>query len=942
MLDERGTEHRSPELSLWQRPARAYALAIAGVALATLLRFPFEPFLQGRAPYGLYFPVLLVITWFCGVGPTVLAALLSLLAAWYFFVPPAFSFVIDDAGDRASLLLFALTAAANTWLAHKAEAARRAAAHGAHAERREHESAERLAAIVASSDDAIIAKDLDGVIQSWNAAAERLFGYRADEMIGRPLLVLIPPERSGEEERILAQLRSGKRIDHFETVRMTKAGQRIEVSVTTSPVRDASGVIIGASKIARDITERKRAERALAQQREWFRVTLSSIGDAVITTDRSAVISFMNPVAERLTGWTAAEAVGQPLANVFQIVNEQTRAPVDNPCESVLRSGAIVGLANHTSLIARDGSQYPIEDSAAPIVDDQKSILGVVLVFHDVTERRQAEAAIAEQREWLETTLVSIGDAVIATDLHGRVVFMNPVAEQMTGWRSGEARGRDCADVFRIVNESTRAPIESPVARVLREGVVVGLANHTLLVARDGSQRSIDDSAAPIRGGDGRVAGVVLVFHDVSERRRSEQDRHAAEREREQLLQSERAARGEAERANRLKDDFVATLSHELRTPLNAILGWAEILRRQPRDAGTLERGLAVIERNTRVQAQLISDLFDVSRIVSGKLRLELQLCDVGAVVDQAIETLRPSADAKAVAIDCQLERGIEPVAGDFARLSQIVWNLLSNAIKFTGAGGRVSVRVERRGAVVAITVSDTGAGIRPDFLPYLFDRFRQADASTTRRFGGLGLGLTIVKQLAELHGGTVSAHSAGEGHGATFVVELPLDAVSSATDARFEQRRSVLALNGDGPSIARLEGLKVIVVEDEPDARELVERLLLEAGCQVTAVASAAAAITALAGDRFDVLISDIGLPDEDGYSLIERIRHLDRTAGGRVPAIALTAFARSEDRTRALRAGFQAHVAKPVEPAELLAIVASLADIVAAGSTAAADPPS
>jgi PAS domain S-box-containing protein len=939
MRNERGMSDDASGLPT-QQPARRYALAIFAVLAATLLRLPFEPLLHGRAPYGLYFPALLVVTWFCGVGPTVLAGLLSLLTAWYFFVPPAFSFAIMEEGYRASLLLFALAASANTWLAHMAEGARRAQLEGTRAQLRAQDSRERLAAIVESSDDAIIGKNLDGVIQSWNAGAERVFGYRAEEMIGRPILTLIPPERSLEEDRILGLLRRGQRVDHFETVRMTKTGERIDVSVTASPIRNASGVIVGASKIARDITERKRAERALAHQREWFRITLSSIGDAVITTDRNGEVSFMNPVAERLTGWSSEGAVGQPLATIFRLVDEQTRAPIDGGAERAQQPRVLDDGSHHqTLLIARDRSERPIATSAAPIVDDQNTKLGVVIVFHDVTEQRRAAAAMAEQREWLETTLVSIGDAVVATDIRGRVVFMNPVAEQLTGWRSREARGRDCVDVFRIVDESDRTAVESPAARVLREGSVVTLSDRTLLIGRDGSERPIDDSAAPIRDSDGGIAGVVLVFRDVSEQRRVEQDRRNAESEREQLLQSERAARGEAERANRLKDDFVATLSHELRTPLNAILGWTEILRRRPEDASTVERGLAVIERNTRVQAQLISDLLDVSKIISGKLRLELQLCDVGAVVDQSIEALRPSADAKGVAIDAMIERGIEPIAGDSARLSQITWNLLSNAIKFTGAGGRVSIRVERNSPYATITVSDTGAGIRADFLPYLFDRFRQADASTTRRFGGLGLGLTIVKQLVELHGGTVTAHSAGEGRGATFVVNLPLDSAAPETEAHRKSRRALMISSPDGPD-ARLEGLKVIVVEDEPDARELVERLLHEAGCQVTAVASAAAAMTALQDARYDVLISDIGLPDEDGYSLIERIRHLDRTAGGRLPAIALTAFARSEDRTRALRAGFQAHVAKPVEPAELLAIVASLADIVAIGSGAADQP--
>jgi PAS domain S-box-containing protein len=306
------------------------------------------------------------------------------------------------------------------------------------------EARARLAAIVESSDDGIISKNLDGVIQSVNAGAQRIFGYRADELVGQPVTILIPQERQSEETEILARLRRGERIDHFETVRLAKGGRLVDVSLTISPIRDAHGRIIGASKVARDITESKRAAKALATYQEWLRVTLSSIGDAVIASDAAGNVTFMNAVAERLTGWTTAEAIGQPLATVFQIVDEKTRQPAENVAEKVIRSGHTMGLANHTLLVGRDGTETPIADSAAPIQTDDGAILGVVLVFHDVTEARRAEAALAEQREWLETTLQSIGDAVIATDARGNVVFMNPVAEHLTGWRMADAQGRAC------------------------------------------------------------------------------------------------------------------------------------------------------------------------------------------------------------------------------------------------------------------------------------------------------------------------------------------------------------------------------------------------------------------------------------------------------------------------------------------------------------------
>jgi PAS domain S-box-containing protein len=785
-----------------------------------------------------------------------------------------------------------------------------------------------LAAIVASSDDAIVAKDLDGVIQSCNAAAERLFGYASSELIGQSVRILIPSDRQSEEDDILARIRRGERVDHFETVRLAKDGQPIEISLTVSPIRDASGTIVGVSKVARDITERKRAAAALAAQQEWFRVTLSSIGDGIIASDPQGHVTYMNGVAEALTGWTTETAKGVPLADVFHIVNETTRERVENPAGLVIRSGQIVGLANHTVLISRDGTERPITDSAAPILDDTGRILGVVLVFRDFTEQRRAEEAIAEQREWFETTLQSIGDAVIATDVRGRIAFMNPVAEHLTGWRLDQARDRTCNDVFNVVNEETLRVVENPVTRVLQEGVVVGLANHTLLIAADGTQRPIDDSGAPIRNRDGRIVGVVLVFRDVSDRRRMEREREAAANERERLLVAERSARSEAERANRLKDDFVAMVSHELRTPLNAILGWTDLIQKKRHDDALVARGLEIVARNTRLQTQLISDLLDISRIVSGKLQLVVESVDLASVVQAAVETVQTAADAKGIAIECQLEPAIGPTAGDPARLQQVVWNLLSNALKFTPTGGRVQVRLRSAGAHAEIVVEDNGAGIPADFLPYVFDRFQQADRSRSRRFGGLGLGLSIVKNLVEFQGGSVSAASEGEGRGATFTVRLPLaappvlreDALSPAAAAR---------PSTEGVSLANI---RVLLVEDESDAAEFVKQLLENYGAEVTLATTAREALDILAAARTDIVISDIGLPEMDGYELMERVRQLHAGSERGIPAIALTAYARSEDRTRALLAGYQAHVAKPAEPNELVATVASFAKLVLA----------
>jgi PAS domain S-box-containing protein len=780
-----------------------------------------------------------------------------------------------------------------------------------------------MAAIVDSADDAIIAKDLNGIIQSCNAAAERMFGYPADELIGWPVRLLIPEGRQVEEENILARLRRGERVDHFETVRRRKDGQEIDVSLTISPVRDAGGAIIGASKITRDITEQKRAAKALAAQQAWFRITLSSIGDAVIAADPHGLVTFLNATAERLTGWSEADALGQPLQHVFHIINEKTRQPVDNPAMLVMKLGHVVGLANHTILVANDGTERPIADSAAPIRDEGGRMLGVVLVFRDVTDERYAEDVLLEQREWLEKTLESIGDAVIATDVQGRVVFMNPVAEYLTGWTAEKASGRSCQEVYHIVDEQSRENVEDPVSRVLSGGGVVGFGTTGTLIASDGGERTIDQSGAPIRDRDGRVDGVVLVFRDVSERRRLDAERQQAAAERERLLDSERAARAEAERASRIKDEFVAMVSHELRTPLNAILGWTQLMMRGRNDAATLERGLDVVARNTRLQAQLISDLLDISRIVSGKLQLDMRLVDMHDAVREAIDTVRLDAESKGIALTVDLEAEAGVVAADPARLQQITWNLLSNAIKFTPAGGQVQVRLRRADSNVELTVTDTGVGIRSDVLSHVFDRFHQADRSITRRFGGLGLGLSIVKHLTELHGGVVRADSAGEHRGATFAIVLPAGAANA------------FSTSSPGPSPQEshapvsLNDLHVLVVEDEADTLEFLKRLLENHGATVQGAASAHEALQVISERNPQIIVSDIGLPDIDGYDLIQRIREREG-ATRHLPAIALTAYARAEDRARSLGAGYQAHLAKPVEPNELLMTIASFAGIV------------
>jgi signal transduction histidine kinase/ActR/RegA family two-component response regulator len=400
----------------------------------------------------------------------------------------------------------------------------------------------------------------------------------------------------------------------------------------------------------------------------------------------------------------------------------------------------------------------------------------------------------------------------------------------------------------------------------------------------------------------------------ISELQRSEEAR-------DQFLQRAERARAEAEAANRIKDEFLATLSHELRTPLTSLLGWSSVLREAKRDEKVLNQGLEAIDRNARVQAQLIDDLLDVSRIVSGKLNLDVRPLDLSSVTRAAINVVRPAADAKGITLDSLAEPGLGAISADSARLQQIIWNLLSNAVKFTPHGGKISVRLEQDGSDARVTVQDTGQGIEPEFLPRVFDRFRQADSSTTRSFGGLGLGLAIVRHLVELHGGTVSAHSEGVNKGATFSATFPL-----LTD-----RTEPVAVTHSGEMSCfdchSLEGLRVLLVDDEAEARQILSTVITRTGAEVKTCNSASEALAKLAEWKPDVILSDIAMPDEDGYSFIGKVRSLPRDQGGDIPAAALTAYARDVDRRQSLAAGYQMHIAKPISAGQLVTMIAKLA---------------
>jgi PAS domain S-box-containing protein len=635
---------------------------------------------------------------------------------------------------------------------------------------------------------------------------------------------------------------------------------------------------------------------------------LESSDEAIVGLGLDGTVESWNPAAERLFGWTPAEAIGQPIRRAFR---EESWSEIDGALARVSRGEAVPRF----EAMRQDGSGSgaPTSLAVVPVRDGEGRIAGAAALARDATAARHNEEAqlrLAAIVEWSD-------DAIVSKQLDGTITSWNRAAVRMFGWSAEEAVGRN----IRIIIPSERWPEEDEVLRRLRSGDVIDHFE-TERQRRDGSRLPISLTVSPIKDATGRIIGASKIARDISQRKEAEARQTEADAERARLL-------AEAQAANRAKNDFLATLSHELRTPLNSILGWAELIRMRGWEGETARRGLEVIARNVHTQTQLIDDLLDISRIEVGKMRLNVRPLDLGGVVEAALETIRPAADAKQLRLRHVLDP-VGEVVGDADRLQQVIWNLLSNAVKFTPKRGTVQVVLARINSHVEITVSDSGRGIAPEFLPRVFDRFSQADTSTRREFGGLGLGLAISRELIELHGGTLQARSEGEGRGATFVVKLPRSLVPAAAGGEPGEHPTA-PMAGPPPPVGvpwpDLNDLHVLVVDDDPATLELAERILAAAGAQVTVASSAAAGLAALRERRPHVLVADIGMPETDGYELIRRVRALPAAEGGATPAAALTAFARSHDRWRTLAAGFQLHLAKPVEPLGLATAVANLA---------------
>ena len=680
-----------------------------------------------------------------------------------------------------------------------------------------------LSAIIRSSDDAIVSKDLNSIVTSWNPAAERMFGYTAAEMIGRSIRTIIPDDRQYEEDEVLARIRAGEAVDHFETIRRRKDGSFVNISLSISPVRDEAGTIVGASKIARDITELIRA-RDLEERNRRQAAFLSRLTATFATSlePRQILASLAELSVPYFADWCAVDVV-QEGGRIERIA----QAHVDPAKEDVVAR-------------LRQGHENP-RTPMSPTYVIRSNEPSIVL---DVTDAALVSAAGGDDE----------------------------------------------------------------ALRILRS---LGLLSYLCL---------------PLTV-QGRTMGAITMARSDSGRRFDEEDVRIAEdaASRAALAVDNARAYEGLQAANQLKDEFLATLSHELRTPLNAILGYSRMLRSGILKEDRREQALETLERNASSLTQMVEDVLDVSRIAAGKIRLHVQAVDLATVLRDALATVTPAADAKGVRLEPIFEAHIGPVSGDPDRLQQVIWNLLSNAVKFTPRGGRVQMRLQRVNSHVEVTVSDTGSGIREDFLPHLFERFRQGDSTTTRMHGGLGLGLAIAQRIVELHGGRIEAFSPGEGKGATFRVQLPIMIVHAEVEPerRVHPRVETRRAPAEFPT---LPDICVLAVDDDPDALTLVREILETAGARVRTATSGRAALESIEADVPDVLVSDLGMPGMDGFEMIQRIRKMEGRAR-ELPAAALTAYARSEDRAKALRLGFEMHLAKPIDPSELVAAVASLA---------------
>jgi PAS domain S-box-containing protein len=761
-------------------------------------------------------------------------------------------------------------------------------------------SEERFRLLVEGTRDvAIFMLDSTGRIMSWNPGAERIKQYRAAEIIGRHFSIFYPPqdiESQKPERELEIATREGKYEE--EGWRIRKDGSQFWASVVITALWDETGTLRGFSKVTKDMTERKIAEerarqllleetarrsaeryaREVEAERERLGVTLTSIGDAVISTDAGGDIVLLNPVAEALTGWRSEEARGLPLSRVFRIMNEFSRQPEVDPVMKVLETGVMVGLANHTMLISRGGAETPIDDSAAPIRDVDGSVIGAVLVFRDITETRRAQQA----RRTLALIVESSNDAIIGKDLNGIVTSWNRGAERLYGYAASEVVGQS---ILRIIPADRHQEFER-IMETVRRGQAIE-PHETIRVCKNGARIDVTVSVSAVEDEHGNIIGASAIAHDITDRKRYEQ---------------------ELREADRRKDEFLATLAHELRNPLAPIRNAVEILK-DSNHAADLSWGRDVIDRQVHHMTRLLEDLLDVSRISHNKLDLRKESVLLAEVILSAIETSRPLIDAGGHEFKVEIPKKPIYVDADPVRLAQVFSNLLNNAARYTDRGGHISLTALRSGGEARVSVKDNGVGIAAKILPHVFDMFSQGQGQRIPdgSQGGLGIGLSLVHGLVQLHGGRIEARSEGPGKGSEFIVHLPLP-------ERKEARGLGAPKRDDTSTFVKR---RLLIVDDLRDSADTLALMLRMMGHDVETAYDGEEAVAAAARFKPDFALLDIGMPKLNGYEAARRIRR--EPWGKDMFLIALTGWGQEHDRNRTQEAGFNHHIVKPADPAEL-----------------------
>ena len=662
------------------------------------------------------------------------------------------------------------------------------------------------------------------------------------------------------------------------------------------------------------------SDEELRQSEQRFKLLVESVREyAIFMLDPGGHVLTWNAGAERFKGYRAHDIIGQHFSRFYPQEALDRGLPAQE-----LRIASETGVFEDEGWrVRKDGTLFWANVVITAMRDAQGDLVGFSKITRDLTQRRAHEEDLRRSEERFRLLIEGVSEyAIFMLDANGRVATWNSGAERIKGYTATEIIGQHFSTFYPEEARASGWP-EHELQVAAEKGSFV---DNGWRLRKDGTTFWANVTITALRDDTGHLLGYAKLTRDMTETKRVEA-MEFVNQQREEMLDAERSARMAAQRSTRLKDEFLATLSHELRTPLSAILGWTQVLLKEgtPKGPDLQKRAIDVIDRNARAQVKLIDDLLDLSRIMTGKLRLDLHQISFASVVEAAVDSAMPSAAAKDIRLKAILGASRDVVSADGARLQQVVWNLLTNAIKFTPKGGQIQVLLQRVNSHLELSVSDTGIGIPASYLPQVFDRFSQKDSSTTRAFGGLGLGLAICKQLVELHGGSIKAASQGEGKGATFSVQLPLSIIQLDDESSPRIHPTAETSPRENLSIPRLDGVHIFIVDDEPDARDLLRTVLEDQGAEVTSFGSAQDALAALKTKKPTVLICDIGMPKIDGYQLIRTLR-AEESRSDRIPALALTAFARAEDRKRSLVAGYQAHLAKPFDVGELILVVADL----------------